>query len=451
MTSHTHYTISEEPTDEIAGISTSFLCAKIASAFSQGRIDNVCDLTVQLSTHISIDSPTEIPGLVDTNLMDILLSLLQLDTLPRTIPLTCLVNIASITPGYPFLFESHGFLSFVIHFFERDRLTDKEIVCLLSLLRNIVYNGSRARHSLICDRFPIARLSAITATTNGEVVIAVLDCLKQIAKFPVNSEAFRGILSIIRSTRDIENAGIYHEDYVHPAVWTLIHLIRSGSFTFDVFVEMGFVPILQTILESPSAKAVAVGSRLMRLLVDNFQISEHFRIACLVEIVLNSKNEEHAALCAFAMGSVLQHQADDALQYLQTGLLGQLLALFGRRGIRCKVAFLRIFLAMAIVADESTFPVLLQGPPGTDVTVFGLCSELLETDSVEAWESCLQIFIAILEKARDLGMMAECRELFQNSVRLPFPSDEELLSDPVILPLLERLGGFGLGENADVT
>jgi hypothetical protein len=435
---HSHQLPNHSPHPDDGYISPSFLCGKISIAHSQNQMDLVCNLVAQLSTHISIDCPDEIPGLLEENIVPILFSLLQQGGHRRATALNCLVNISCIIP---MIFECPAFLCSLAALFSKDNLTAKEKVSLLTFLRNILYNNNPNIQSVIRQHFPISLFSILIATANGEVIFAVLECLKQFAKFPVDRESFYAILQMIKSTREQPNDEC-SEKHIQIMVWTMIYFIQSESFNLADFCELEFPQILQKSLESSLEKCVVLGSRLLRMLIANYSVQIRFRMERVLEVFLKSKVEENAAVCGSAFGLVLERQIEDSMRYLREGLFENLLRMFENRGIRCKVAMIRMFFALVQTADIETFSMVIIELPGVNETVFSLCWQLFEMREIEICEGCLHLFIAIFEKAECFGMMKRCIELFQRKIHEDFTFEDELFRESSIQKLTEHLNHF---------
>jgi hypothetical protein len=409
----------------------------MAVAFAQGQRDIVCDLAAQLSAHIGSDCPSEIPGLIDNNIISILFSLLDTGG-TRTTALNCLVNISSLSPGYHFVFESPVFLGVVFRLFEVREATATEKHHILRLFHNVLYSASPEAKSFIRRHFSIDRLAAMTATANAEVLFAVLDCLKQLAKFCADVTAFRAILTVIKST----NVQVDCERHVQGMIWALIYAIHNDAFEVESFVALGFPSLLQAVLDSPNDNCVVLGCRFIRLMLANYDVKIGFRVQRILDVLKSSEVDDHAAVCASALGLLFEHQPSDALHHLEHGIFPLFLTLFQTRGIRSKIALVRVFSSLVRASDSATFPSILNPLPGSHETVFTICSELFETHEIEVSDGLLRLFLAIFEKADSFSSTPQARLLF------PYPSLTILTSDDEFLastPLLTQLQQFTSG------
>jgi hypothetical protein len=385
-------------------ISSHNLCREIALAFEQQNLDLVASLVAQLSESLSSNSPDSFPAIVEFRLVLILLDLLHMASLPacyRRTVLSCLVNITSMSPGLPLLFQTPQFMRPIAAFFRIPGIGCQDVFFLFQILRNVIFALDPDVHAFVLANLPVTFLQSLATTANGGVLKALLDCVNCLSRLPVDRTNSNAILNLVVEAR-FSRCSL---DVLKSCTWTLIYLVQRNCLDFEEFQKLGFLPKLAELLVDPVEAAAALGWKLIGFLSMKFPVTFGFKIERLIEILDSPKEEANAQSCAFALSALFRHQDNLTDESLQMGIFPKLLRIFGRRAIQSKVALLSVFHELVRRANDAIME-------ESRDALFGLCCELLETKDEEVVQRCFRLFLLVFKRADNARAIEQCRQAF---------------------------------------
>jgi hypothetical protein len=387
----------------------------------------LADVIAQLSQSLQDDPPNDPTVLAEFGILETLVAIL--DSPPsglRTSAISCLVNISSLDRGFPDFFHGPDFLARIASVFHGGCIDSRDAILLTTLLCNLLHDGDPTVHAFCRSHLPI---SFLAQGRDSDVVSVVLNYAKQMAKLPLADDA-SAVLHFIASQRPARC-----DDDIRSSLWTLINLVHSKSLDFELFEELGFLEMLQSVLLDPTETLIALGCKLLILLFASFSFTYTFHIARLLDVLKDPKDEENAAACAVALAAIFANQDEFVHQQIAANIVGSLISIFESRGIKAKVALVGVFHGIVRCADEVEFSTVLG-----DATqkIFETCSDLLQTQNEDVLQTCLRLFVLMFEKSECFRVIECCKELFYRAFTMEMMAELEF-TDPETEILIERL------------
>jgi hypothetical protein len=408
------------------------LCAKVHDAFHSPDSNETIlnNAILEFSRAISELHPPEILGFLECDVLGIMFWCISTSNSFRLRTSACnfFVVITSYRWSLSRVFQTVPFCTEFTQFLNSSIPNQEDLNLVLTVVRNILSHLDPETHNFILSQTPIDRLIALaTNTSNGRVVISVLDCGLQFSKLPLPSAISNELLVLI-TTIHKRSAGI--DAIAATSLWTFYHLIENDSVDFAEFERLRCVDLVQKGLCARARSILVAACRVVSVLDETFA----FDVARIVQLV---EGEVSAAATA-ALRSIVLSQRKVALDLVSQGYFLRCFDVFERSDVLTKVGMIGVVEGLIDVMEADGFAAAISPLGENGRSVFGMISELCLTGDSETVASCFELLVKVFRRAVRCGI----EEVVRDGMRAHFALDwlnGAAVENPAILAVLAEI------------
>jgi hypothetical protein len=306
----------------------------------------------------------------------------------------------------------------------------EDLNLVLMVVRNVLVSLVPETHFLVLSQCPIERfVSLATSTSNGKVVISVLDCVLEFSKLPLELSVSNEIVKLIASSHRRHSA--FNATITAVSIWTFYHLIENNSLDFDEFRRLQCVELVQDGLRARVKSVLVATCRVISILHEKFDFDCVFDVSRILQLI----DGEAAAAAMSALRSIVVTKRQIAVDLVGKGFFYKCFPIFERSDVLTKLSLIGVMAALIDVMDADAFASAISP---SELSLFSIMWDLCLTGDDETIECCFSLMLTLFRRAIRCGLGETVRDGIKANFAFNW-LDTAAVDNPVMQAILTEI------------